>query len=159
MADLKYAPYVLHGATRTELDIPRREQYPFVHVEKEMWDEMDVNCNFAISCVHEPYVMPDLPHSHPFGEYLYFIGSDPDNPEDLNADMEFGMGNDMLQFNTSYGMWIPRGLVYGPLRWHEVRKPHIEMAIMLGAGTLKEGWGFDIVDMLNRRKQAEQQQL
>jgi len=32
-------------------------------------------------------------------------------------------------------------VVHGPLNWHKVRKPFIEMAIMLGAGTMAEGWG------------------
>ncbi len=74
-------------------------------------------------------------------EIVLHIGGDPENPEDLGADMEFGMGDDLLQFNTSFGMWVPRGVIHGPLNWHEVRKPHIEMAIMLGGGTLREGWG------------------
>jgi hypothetical protein len=88
-------------------------------------------------------VVPGIPkmiHDN-YDEIVLHIGGDPNDPEDLGADMEFGMGDDLLQFNKSYGMWIPRGVVHGPLNWHEVRKPHIEMAIMLGAGTLMEGWG------------------
>jgi hypothetical protein len=68
------------------------------------------------------------------------IGGDPDNPEDLGADLEFDMGDDKLVFDTSFGMWIPKGVPHGPLIWHNYRKPHIEMAIMLGAGTVVEGW-------------------
>ena len=75
-----------------------------------------------------------------YEEIVLHIGGDPDNPEDLGADMEFGIGGDMLQFNSSYGVFIPKGLNHGPLNWHKVRKPHIEMAIMLGAGTVREGW-------------------
>lgn len=93
-----------------------------------------------------------------FDEIVLHIGGDPENPEDLGADMTFGIGGHNMRFNKNYAMYIPRGVKHGPLIWHEWRKPHIEMAIMLGAGTLKEGWGFDIIDMLNRRKQAEQQQ-
>jgi hypothetical protein len=52
--------------------------------------------------------------------------------------MEFGLGDDMLQFSKSYAMWIPKGVAHGPLNWHKVRKPHIEMAIMLGAGAVEE---------------------
>ena len=88
-------------------------------------------------------VVPGIPrmiHDN-FDEIVLHIGGDPNDPEDLGADMEFGMGDDLLQFNKSYGMWVPRGVVHGPLNWHKVRKPHIEMAIMLGAGTLMEGWG------------------
>lgn len=75
-----------------------------------------------------------------FDEIVLHIGGDPNDPEDLGADMEFGIGDELFQFSKSYAMWIPRGVVHGPLNWHNVRKPHIEMAIMLGAGTMQEGW-------------------
>ena len=87
-------------------------------------------------------VKPDLPKMRhdKWDEIVLHIGGDPENPEDLGADMCFGMGEDMIEFNTTYGMWIPKGLNHGPLTWQEVRKPHIEMAIMIGAGTVEEGW-------------------
>jgi hypothetical protein len=75
-----------------------------------------------------------------YDEIVLHIGGDPANPEDLGADLEFDMGGEKLMFDTSFAMWIPRGVVHGPLTWYKVRKPHIEMAIMLGAGTNKEGW-------------------
>jgi hypothetical protein len=75
-----------------------------------------------------------------YDEIVLHIGGDPADPEGLGADLEFDMGNDKLIFDTSFAMWIPRGVTHGPLVWHKVRKPHIEMAIMLGAGTLAEGW-------------------
>jgi len=86
-----------------------------------------------------------------FDEIVMHIGSDPDNPEDLGADMTFGLGGQEMKFNKNFSMYIPKGVVHGPLIWHKVRRPHIEMAIMLGAGTLKEGWGFDIGDMTRAR--------
>ena len=75
-----------------------------------------------------------------YDEIVLHIGGDPNNPEDLGADMEFDIGGEELMFNTSYSTFIPKGVVHGPLRWMDVRKPHIEMAIMLGAGTMEEGW-------------------
>ena len=86
-----------------------------------------------------------------FEEIVLHIGNDPKNPEDLGADMTFGLGGGEKRFNTNYAMFIPKGMAHGPLIWHEVRRHHIEMAIMLGAGTLKEGWGFDIGDMTRAR--------
>ena len=80
-------------------------------------------------------------HVHDYDEIVLHIGGDPDNPEDLGADMEFGIGGHLLPFSTSTAAFIPKGIPHGPLKWNKVRKPHIEMAIMLGAGTLREGWG------------------
>jgi hypothetical protein len=93
-----------------------------------------------------------------FDEIVMHIGNDPKNPEDLGADMTFGLGGEHLKFDTNYAMYIPRGMMHGPLIWHKVRRPHIEMAIMLGAGTLKEGWGFDLGDMTRRREAMKQSQ-
>jgi len=86
-----------------------------------------------------------------FEEIVMHIGNDPDNPEDLGADMTFGIGGEEMKFNNNFAMYIPKGVVHGPLIWHKVRRPHIEMAIMLGAATLKEGWGYDIGDMTRAR--------
>jgi hypothetical protein len=92
-------------------------------------------------------VKPDIPEMKhkKYDEIVLHIGGDPENPEDLGADMQFGIGGDLLSFDTSYGVFIPKGLHHGPLIWNEVRKPHIEMAIMLGAGTLAEGWGDSFI--------------
>ncbi|MFC1841016.1 hypothetical protein ACFL1N_15680 [Thermodesulfobacteriota bacterium] len=87
-------------------------------------------------------VKPDLPRMvhNKYDEIVLHVGSDPDNPEDLGATIDFGMGDGYVRSNTTFGMWVPKELKHGPLVWREYRKPHIEMAIMLGAGTVKEGW-------------------
>lgn len=92
-----------------------------------------------------------------FEEIVMHIGSDPENPEDLGADMTFGIGGEEYKFNKNFAMFIPKGVMHGPLMWHEVRRPHIEMAIMLGAGTLKEGWGLDRDEIVRRREEMKQQ--
>jgi hypothetical protein len=81
-----------------------------------------------------------------FDEIVMHIGGDPKDPEDLGADMTFGLGGEQFRFDKSFAFFIPRGVAHGPVIWHNFRKPHIEMAIMLGAGTLKDGWGFDARD-------------
>ena len=60
--------------------------------------------------------------------------------EDLGGEIEFCVGGQPLTFSTSAGLFIPKGLRHGPLACQKYRKPHIVMAIMLGAGTMKEGW-------------------
>ena len=48
------------------------------------------------------------------------------------------MEEEKLEFDTNYCIWLPKGLSHGPLKWYEVKKPFIEMAIMLDAGTVEE---------------------
>jgi hypothetical protein len=83
--------------------------------------------------------MPEMVHKN-YEEIVLHIGGDPDHPEDLGADIEFHVGGQPLKFSTSAALFIPRGLRHGPIFCRQYRKPHIVMAIMLGAGTVKEGW-------------------
>jgi len=81
-----------------------------------------------------------------YNEIVLHIGSDHKNPEALGADMEFGLGGELFPINTSFGVFIPRGLNHGPLNFKKCTKPYIEMAIMLGAGTFAEGWADSFFD-------------
>lgn len=90
--------------------------------------------------------LPQMRHDK-WDEIVLHVGCDPDNPTDLGADMKFGMEEDKLEFDTAYCMWLPKGFTHGPLTWSEVRKPHIEMAIMIGAGTVEEGWEGSFFEM------------
>jgi hypothetical protein len=83
--------------------------------------------------------MPEMAHPN-FDEIVLHTGGDPENPEDLGGDIEFFVGGQCLAFSTSTGLFIPRGIPHGPIICREYRKPHIVMAIMCGAGTIKEGW-------------------
>ena len=97
--------------------------------------------------------IPKMRHDD-FDEIVLHIGSDPDHPEDLGGVLQFGVGDDLLEFETTHCVYCPKGLDHGPLKWKEVRRPLIEMAIMLGAGTLAEGWEnsfFDLPDGAGRR--------
>ena len=83
--------------------------------------------------------LPEMSHPN-FDEIVLHIGGDPENPEDLGAEMDFNIGGEPKTFNTSFGVFIPKGLNHGPLTFREAKKPYIEMAIMLGAANVKEGW-------------------
>lgn len=85
-------------------------------------------------------VEPPLPRMTHFryDEIVLHFGSDPANPTDLGGKMRFDLGEEVLEFEENFVMWIPKGLSHGPLKWYEVNKPFIEMAMMLGTGTVEE---------------------
>ncbi len=93
------------------------------------------------------YDIPDPnPHNHEmvhhnYDEIVLHIGGDPENPEDLGGEIEFYVGGQPLTFSTNTALFVPRGVRHGPIIWKKFTKPHIEMAIMLGTGDPKEGWG------------------
>jgi hypothetical protein len=80
-------------------------------------------------------------HVHRFDEIVVHIGGDPNDPEDLGAEVEYYLGGQPLTFTTTSAIFVPKGVRHGPHTWKRYRKPHISMAIMIGAGTAREAWG------------------
>jgi hypothetical protein len=89
--------------------------------------------------------IPRMRHAN-YEEIVVHIGSDPDHPEDLGATMRFDLGDELTEFDTTHCVFVPRELNHGPLVWKEVRRPMIELAMMLGAGTWAEGWQGSFFD-------------
>ena len=71
-------------------------------------------------------------------QIVIYIGGDPNNPEDLGGEVEFNMGGQILNLNTTSALFIPKGLRHGPRRLKKYSKPHLMISIMCGAGTLRE---------------------
>ncbi len=84
--------------------------------------------------------MPEMVHRK-FDEIVLHIGGDPEHPEDLGGEVEFYVGGQPLVFNTTSALYVPTGLKHGPLALKKYEKPHLVMAIMCGAGDIREGWG------------------
>ena len=90
--------------------------------------------------------IPKMRHDD-FDEIVVHIGSDPDHPEDLGGVLQMGVGDGTVELDTTHCAYLPRGLDHGPLVWTEVRRPFIEMATMLGAGSLEDGWANSFFDL------------
>jgi hypothetical protein len=128
-------PYV-YGRQNPTMTYLSRTQIPGVNVYNEfgwIWD------------VPAPPI-PKMRHDD-YDEIVLHIGSDPDHPEDLGGVLQFGLGEDLPELSTTHCAFAARGLDHGPLSWKEVRRPLIEVAIMLGAGTLAEGWENSFFDL------------
>jgi hypothetical protein len=60
--------------------------------------------------------IPKMRHDS-FNEIILHIGSDPNNPEDLGGILQFGIGEDLIEFNTNHCVYVPKGMDHGPLIW------------------------------------------
>jgi len=78
-----------------------------------------------------PYVFE---HAHNFDEIVMHIGSDPQNPEALGAEMQIEVEGQPLAFDRTTALFLPKRTRHGPLTWQKVTRPHLEMTIMLGCG-------------------------
>jgi hypothetical protein len=85
--------------------------------------------------VPKPHI---LEHQHNFDEVVLHISADPYHFEDLGAEMQFIVDGQPLDFNSTTAVYIPKGIPHGPLTWKSVSKTHLQMPIVIGAGTLDD---------------------
>ncbi len=74
------------------------------------------------------------PHTHPVPEVLVAIGSDPGHPEDLGAEFELFMGEEMERhvINKSTLIYIPENTVHCPFTIKKVIRPFLFMQAHYG---------------------------
>jgi hypothetical protein len=85
----------------------------------------DVNVGVHINYLTGPDRVPDKPHTHPFDEVWIFLGGDPSNAKDFDAEIEAYLGEEGEKhiITSSTVVEIPRGLVHCPLIFTKVNKP------------------------------------
>lgn len=69
---------------------------------------------------------------------VLYIGSDPENPADLGAEIEAYLGGEKLTTGDTSAVFIPKNVDYGPVRWMEFSRPHMQMTIVPSTGNYQE---------------------
>ena len=142
MAQPKYSKYQVKVPIR-EVGANLKVKGVTLPTRTYMSNKLVPGCNVYLefTWIHEmpepSFVVPAI-HSHPYDQVTLTIGSDPHNPEYLGAEIEFVVGDEKLIIDKTSAVYLPKGLKHGPLTWKRFEKPHIEMAIMLGAGSLEQ---------------------
>jgi hypothetical protein len=135
MDSSKYGQYILKDAVQTPV-LKTRPHLPSVIARQELWPGISgMNCNFGVNCVTEPYLLPDPPHKHEFDEYLFFIGGNPLNMQEFDAEIEIALGEEweVHTITSTSVVYIPKGLQHCPLHVKRVGKPFLFGHIMLSA--------------------------
>lgn len=91
-----------------------------------------------IQAMPEPSLVVPAVHSHPYDQITMLIGSDPDDPEYLGAEIECHLGAKRLTIDKTSALFIPKGVKHGRVEWKKFEKPHILMSITMGTGNFKE---------------------
>lgn len=78
-----------------------------------------------------PYVET---HTHDVDELLFFIGSDPDDVDNLHGEAEIYIDGEYYTIDTTCSLYIPAGVPHCPIKYNRVDRPHQFMSILL-AGT------------------------
>ena len=85
--------------------------------------EYNPGVNFCFAgWVSNEGINPNI-HSHPHDEYMGFFGSDPDHPEELNAEIEYTLGGEKHTITRSCVIFIPAGVSHFPAEFKKVDKP------------------------------------
>jgi len=143
MAETKYGKYLIKKPIReADATVPSgvkgREEPTMTYMSNGLVPGCNVYLEFGwIWDIPDPnpYI---LEHSHDYDEIVLHIGSDFKNPEYLGAEIEFAVGGEPLIIDKTSALFVPKGVKHGPITWKKVDGPHIQMAIILGAGTLAE---------------------
>jgi hypothetical protein len=72
------------------------------------------------------------PHTHKYGETIGFFGTDPKNPHDLGAEIEFYIDHERNVMNKSFMAYIPAGIVHCPLNFLKITRPVFHFATHSG---------------------------
>jgi len=89
--------------------------------------------------MHASDVRPLLKHDehvHEFDELIGFLGSNPDDPYDLGAEIEVGIGGELHRLTKSSIIFLPAGLKHLPLSIISLDRPVLHFSISMN-GTYK----------------------
>lgn len=74
------------------------------------------------------------PHKHEYSELLVYLGTNPDDPEELGGSIDLWLGEgeelEKVTLNTSSSILIPPGLAHLPLFYKNIYRPIIHVLVM-----------------------------
>lgn len=70
-------------------------------------------------------------HSHDFDELIGFIGSNPEDPEDLGGVIEVGINGEMHRLTKSSIIFMPAGMKHLPLSIISLERPILHFSISM----------------------------
>ena len=84
----------------------------------------------------DPHIMEHVHEDS--NELVFHIGSSPDDPEELGAEIEIYLDGKPLMIKRTSALYAPKKINHGPLKWKSYTRPHIEMAIIFNSGVLAQ---------------------
>jgi hypothetical protein len=84
--------------------------------------------------------MEKQPHTHPYAEFLCFVGGNPMEVRDFGAEVELCLGEEQEKhiINSSKVVYIPANFPHCPLDFKVIRRPIMFMVITFGKDYIKK---------------------
>ncbi len=132
MAEGKYAKHILPAPiNRVQFEGRNAPGYNFPSVYAHK-GEVKADHTLAFHYMTEPYTEV-FPHTHKGHEVLIFVGGNPENMYDFDAEIEIKLGeeNEPYIITSPSMVDIPPGLIHGPLTFKRVTKPVFFLEVTL----------------------------
>jgi hypothetical protein len=123
MAKRKYEKYVMSGPWPKSVN--PEVIAPSIHFEGENNGEGS-NLTFTRSWITQPFTMIKQPHKHDdFEQIVFFMGGNPTDVKDFGAEIEYFLGEEGEKYviTTPTMVYVPKGLIHGPLTFKRIDKP------------------------------------
>jgi hypothetical protein len=124
MAKSKFEKYVLRNPYQSVFKL-----------ESVAAHDNELNCGMimAYQPVDEAFLMPPKTHKHDYTQVLCFLGTNPLNVREFDADVELTMGQEgeIVTINSPSLVNIPAGVYHCPLNFKRIGKPIVFMEINL----------------------------
>jgi len=136
----KYGKYIMkepHAAWTSMDPLPKTPMPPSIRVNAKMFET--INCDFAfvgMTKPSDPAQEGHPSHTHDCDEYLFFLGSNPENILDFGAEVELTLGagkdKEVHTITSTSVIYVPKGLTHLPMVIKKVNRPilfgHLLMA-------------------------------
>jgi len=125
MADSKYGKYIV-TELKTPQFTPEAVASYAAFATRILWmDEKVVDGAFQLNCswYRKPKEYLVEGHTHDCDEIIGFFGSNPDDPYDLGAEIEFWLEDEKHIITRSCLIFVPKGMKHCPLILRRVDRP------------------------------------
>jgi hypothetical protein len=116
--------YGANFTTEVVMEVPKR---PGAYVTSTRHLENWGGGHFSIDSIYvsHPHLMITQPHKHEFPQYLHFFSANSRDPREFDAEIEITLGEEAEKhiIKTPTALYIPAGLLHGPLNFKVVNKP------------------------------------
>jgi hypothetical protein len=129
MAETKYGKYIIKEPLE-------KGMAPMLHICAEKGCDGAKFRKFPVEvqllCITQPIAFPHQPHTHDGDEIFFIFGSNPKNYYDFDAEIEVHMGKEREKHivNTTSIIYMPKGLLHGPIAITKVNKPFQWMHVL-----------------------------
>ena len=126
--------HIQHGKgiieLKTRMSKYEQIEYPLCIVKGDP-DLGGADFSLGRAYITKPIIMGGYAHSHDFDQILFFLGGDPKNTTDFDAEVEIFLGDKYEKISYASCIHITAGTMHCPLIVKKVNKPFIFLDITL----------------------------